>query len=210
MMAKEATDRASRIPAVEHTFAKLQRMAHKHGSSVMATSALVLKPCLIVRLREQHIIDRIDLVTCEVMVVQKPTEIVDVVWSLQLATGNAEKLTGEVTGMPMTGSTTVVPQPVQVYIGSPDRRHRQHRRNQYDAYSQTNSHSVCACLQPALTGLLYLNRYSSDPLAVRSVPSCPKTSRISDCRLRAALSRLLPGYESRRRRAARKSRSNER
>ena len=60
-------------------------------------------------LREQHIIDRIDLVTCEVMVVQKPTEIVDMVRSLQLATRNAEKLTGEVTGMPMTGSTTVVP-----------------------------------------------------------------------------------------------------
>jgi len=55
-------------------------------------------------------------VFCEVMVVQKTTEIVDVVRSLQLATGNAEKLTSEITGMPMTGSTTVVPQPVQVYI----------------------------------------------------------------------------------------------
>jgi hypothetical protein len=48
------------------------------------------------------------------MVVQKPTEIVDVVRSLQLATGNAEKLTGEITGMPVTGGTTIVPQPVQV------------------------------------------------------------------------------------------------
>jgi hypothetical protein len=58
------------------------------------------------------------------MVVQKATEIVYVVRSLQLATRNVEKLTGEITGMPMTGSTTVIPQPVQVYIRSPGRRHR--------------------------------------------------------------------------------------
>jgi len=210
MMAKEATDRASRVTTVEHTVAKLQRIAHKPGGGVVATNALALIPCLIVYLREQHIIDRIDFVTCEVMVVQKMTEIVDVVRSLQLATRNAEKLTGEITGMPMTGSTTVVPQPVQVYIGSPDRRHRQHCRNQYDACSRVNSHSVCACLQPALTGLLYLNRYSSDPLVVRSVPSCPKTSRLSDCRLRAAPSRRQPGYESRQSRSTYRSRSNER
>ena len=146
MMVKEAADQASRVTTVEYTVAKLQRIAHKLGGGVVAANALVLKPCLIVCLREQHIIDRIDLITCEVVVVQKPTEIMDVVWSLQLATGNVEKLTGEITGMPMTGSTTVVPQPVQVYTGSPDRRYRQHRRNQYDAYSQINSHSVCACL----------------------------------------------------------------
>jgi len=121
MMVKEADDRASRVTAVEHTIAKLQRITHKLGGGVVATNTLALIPCLIVCLREQHIIDRIDLVTCEVMVVQKPTEIVDVVRSLQLTTGNAEKLTAEIPGMPMTDSTTVVPQPVQVYIGSPDR-----------------------------------------------------------------------------------------
>lgn len=129
MMAKEAADRASRVTTVEHTVAKLQRITHKRGGGVVATNALAFEPCLIVHLRKQHIIDRIDLVTCEVMVVQKPTEIVDVVRSLQLAIVNAEKVTAEITGMPMTRSTTVVPQPVQVYIGSPDRRHRQHCRN---------------------------------------------------------------------------------
>jgi len=45
-------------------------MAHKLGGGVVATNALALKPCLIIRLREQHIIDRIDLFTCEVMVVR--------------------------------------------------------------------------------------------------------------------------------------------
>ena len=108
-------------------------MAHKLGGGVVATNALALKPCLIIRLREQHIIDRIDLFTCEVMVVQKPTEFVDLVRSLQLTTRNAEKLASEFTGMPVTGRTTIVPQPMQVYIGSSDRRYRQHRRNQYDA-----------------------------------------------------------------------------
>ena len=82
MMVKEAADRASRVTAVEHTVAKLQRITHKPGGGVVATNALALKPCLIVRLRKQHIIDRVDLVTCEVMVVQKPPEIVDVVRSL--------------------------------------------------------------------------------------------------------------------------------
>ena len=144
MMVKEAADQASRTTDIEHTVAKLQRIAHKLGGGVVATNALALKPCLIVRLRKQHIIYRIDLITCEVMVVQKPTEIVDVVRPLQLAIRNDEKLTGEIAGMPMTGRTTVVPQPVQVYIGSPDHRHRQHRRNQYDTYSQINSHSVYA------------------------------------------------------------------
>jgi len=109
VMIKEATDWASRVMTVEHTIAKLQRIAHKLGGGVVATNALVLKPCLIIRLGEQHIIDRIDLVACEVMVVQKPTEIVGVVRPLQLTTRNAEELTGEITGMPMTGSTTVIP-----------------------------------------------------------------------------------------------------
>ena len=102
----------------------------------MATNALALIPCLIVCLREQHIIDRIDLVTCKVMVVQKPTEIVYVVRPLQLTIGNDKKLTGKITSMSVTGSTTVVPQSVQVYIGGPDRRHHQHRRNQYYACHQ--------------------------------------------------------------------------
>jgi len=125
MMLKEAADRAPSVTTVEHTVAKLQRIAHKLGGGVVAVTALVLKPWLSDRLCEQHIIDRIDLVTCEVMAVKKPAEIVDVVRSLQFATGNAQELTGEVTGMPMTGSTTVVPQPVQVYTGSPHRRYYQ-------------------------------------------------------------------------------------
>ena len=52
MMVKEAADRASRVTAVEHAVAKLQRIAHKLGGGVVATNALALKPCLIVRLRE--------------------------------------------------------------------------------------------------------------------------------------------------------------
>jgi hypothetical protein len=144
MMLKEATDRAPGSTTVEHPIAKYQRIAHKPGCGLVTAVALVPEPCLIVRLCEQHIIDRIDLVTCEVMVVQKQAEIMDVVPSLQLATGNAEKLTGEITGMPMTVSTTIFPQPVQICTGSPDRWYYQHRRNQYDAYSQVDSHSVCA------------------------------------------------------------------
>jgi hypothetical protein len=106
-------------------------MAHKLGGAVMAASALILKPWRSVRLCKQHIIDLIDLVTCEVMGVKKSAEIVDVVPSLQLATGNAQEFTSEITGMSMTDGTTVVPQPVQVYTGSPHcRRYRQQRRNQ--------------------------------------------------------------------------------
>ena len=146
MVFKEAADRTSRVTTVEHTVAKLQRIAHKLGGGVVAATALVLEPWRSARLCEQHSIDRIDLVTCEVMGVKKPAQIVDVVPSLQLATGNAQELAGEISGMPMTGSTTVVPQPVQVYTGSPDCRYYQQHRNQYGACYQVDSQSVCASL----------------------------------------------------------------
>jgi hypothetical protein len=133
VMVKEVADRAPGVTTVEHAVAKLQRIAHKLGGGVVAATALVLEPWRSARLCEQHSIDCIDLVTCEVMGVKKPAEIVDVVRSLQFAIGDAQELTGEISGMPMTGSTTVVPQPVQVYTGSPDRRYHQQRRNQYGA-----------------------------------------------------------------------------
>jgi len=52
MVLKGMADRASRVAAVEHTVAKLQRIAHKPGGGVMATNALALKSCLIDRLRK--------------------------------------------------------------------------------------------------------------------------------------------------------------
>ena len=116
MMAKEASDRASRVTTVEHTVAKLQRITHKRGGGVVATHALAFEPCLIVHLREQHIIDRIDLVTCQVMVVQKPTEIVDVVRSLQLAIVNAEKDTAEIAGIASTAVTNTMLAPGLIRI----------------------------------------------------------------------------------------------
>ena len=115
MMLEETADRALGVATEEHTIAKLQRIAHKRGSGVVAATALVLKPWLSVHLCEQHGIDRIDLVTREVMGVQKAAEIVDVVVSLQRATGNAEELAREIGGMPVAGSAAVVPQPVKVY-----------------------------------------------------------------------------------------------
>jgi hypothetical protein len=82
VMLKKATDRVSGIPAFEHTVAKLQRVTHKNGRGVVATSALALEPWLIVRLCEQHVIDCIDLVPRQIMVVQKGAEIMDMVRSL--------------------------------------------------------------------------------------------------------------------------------
>jgi len=146
MMVKEAADRVPGVTTVEHTVTKLQRIPHKLGGGVVAVTALVLEPWRSARLCEQHSIDRIDLVTCEVMGMKKPAQIVDVVPTLQLATGNAQELAGEISGMSMAGSTTVVPQPVQVYTGSPDRRYHQQGRNQYAACYQFHSHDVCDSL----------------------------------------------------------------
>lgn len=115
MMLEETADRVPGVATEEHTIAKLQRIAHKRGSGVVAATALVLKPWLSVHLREQHSIDRIDLVTCQVMGVKKPAEIVDVVPSLQFASGHAQEFAGEITRMPMARGTTIVPQPMQVH-----------------------------------------------------------------------------------------------
>ena len=146
VMVQEEADRIPGVTTAEHTVAKLQRIPHKLGGGVVAATALVLESWRSARLCEQHGIDRIDLVTCEVMGVKKPAQIVDVVPTLQLATGNAQELAGEISGMPMTASTTVVPQPVQIYTGSPDRRYHQQRRSQYGACYQVGSQSVCASL----------------------------------------------------------------
>lgn len=146
VMFKEATHRVPAVTTVEHTVVKLQRIPYKLGGGVVTATALVLEPWRSARLCEQHSIDRIDLVTCEVMGVKKPAQIVDVVPTLQLSTRNAQELAGEISGMPMTGSTTVVPQPVQVYTGSPNRRYHQQRRSQYGACYQVGSQSVCASL----------------------------------------------------------------
>ena len=58
VMLKEAADRTPGVTAVEHTVAKLQRIAHKLGGGVVAAAALVLKPWLGAGLCEQHCIDR--------------------------------------------------------------------------------------------------------------------------------------------------------
>jgi hypothetical protein len=109
MMIKEATNRLPGVATVEHTVAELQRIAHQLDRGGVADTALVLKPWRSTRLCEQHRIDRIDLVTREVMGVKKAAEIVDMVPSLQGATGNTQELAGEFTGMPVAASATVVP-----------------------------------------------------------------------------------------------------
>lgn len=139
-MFKEAVHRAAGGATVKYPIAQFQRITYKPGGGIVATAALFPKPGLIVRLCKQHIIDTIDLVSCEVMVVEKPAEIVLVVPSMQLATGNTQKLAGKVTGMSMTACTTIVPQPVQVHTGSVDRRHHQHCPKQQDARYQADPH----------------------------------------------------------------------
>ena len=115
MMIKDAANRSPGVATVEHTVAELQRITYEIDRGVVADTALVLKSLRGACLCEQHGIDRIDLVTREVMGVQKAAEIVDVVVSLQRATGNAEELAREIGGMPVAGSAAVVPQPVKVY-----------------------------------------------------------------------------------------------
>ncbi len=110
MMVKEGADGAPGFATEEHPVAKLKRIAHKLRGDLVAGTAFHLESRLIAGLGEQHIIDSIDLAIGEVMIVQKPAQIVDMVPALQLATGNAQKLTGKITGMTMTYSTTVVPQ----------------------------------------------------------------------------------------------------
>jgi hypothetical protein len=145
-MIKELVNRVPGVTTAEHPVAKLQRTAYKPGGSVMAAAALVPEPWLAEHLCEQHVTGRIDLATGKVMVVKKPAEIMDVVPSLQHATGNVQELAGKITGMPVTGSTTVVPQPVHVYTGRPGRRCHQHRHKQQGACNQVNSQSACASL----------------------------------------------------------------
>jgi len=89
VLLKEVADRLPGVTTVEHTVAELQRIAHELDRGVVADTALVLKPWRSARLCKQHSIDRIDLVTCEVMGVKKPAEIADMVPSLQRAIGNA-------------------------------------------------------------------------------------------------------------------------
>ena len=162
MTVKEAPDRESGVATVEYAIAKFQCTAHQRGGAVVASHALAPEPCRVVSLCEQHIIDSIDLDACKVMIVQKPAEIVDVVPSLQLATGIDQVMAGEITGMPVTGSTTVVPQPMQVYTGSPDCRHRQHCRKHNDTYflNETNGqHKMPPTLNlPNIAGMLKYHR----------------------------------------------------
>lgn len=98
----------------KYTGAEPHRMAHEICGAVVTFTAFVLKPRRAIRLREEHVVDRVNLVILNIMVSHKSTEFVDVVPSLKLSVRNPEKLAREFTGMPMTCSATVVPQPVQV------------------------------------------------------------------------------------------------
>lgn len=114
VMIQERPDRPAGSTAANYTVAKFQRITHKVGRGVVAGAAFCLEPWLSGRLREQHIVDRVDLIPREIMVAQKSAEIMDMVPSLQLATRNTQEFSGEIAGMPVTVRAAVVPQPVQV------------------------------------------------------------------------------------------------
>jgi len=155
VMFKEAVYRAAGGTTVKRLIFKFQPVTHKTGSGPVATAALLPEPGRAVRLRKQHGIDSIDLVSCEVMVVEESAKIMHVVRSTQLATGNTQKLAGKVTGMPVTFRTAVVPQPVQICSASVERRHHQHGRNQPEFRFKEDPHGkrcrfVCRLCNGAL------------------------------------------------------------
>jgi hypothetical protein len=82
VMIQERPDRPPGSTAAEYTVAKLQRITHKIGGGVVAPAAFSLEPWLSGRLRQKHIVDRVDLIPRKIMVAQKSAEIMDVVPSL--------------------------------------------------------------------------------------------------------------------------------
>jgi len=88
MLIKDVANRLPGVATVEHTVAELQRIAYEIDRGVVADTTRVLKPRRGACLCEQHGIDRIDLVTREVMCVQKAAEIVDTVIIPILSSGS--------------------------------------------------------------------------------------------------------------------------
>jgi len=67
----------------------------------------------------------------------------DVVPPLQLVTIDVQKLPGKSTGVTMTISTTVVPQPVQIDVRSPGFPCQELHLYSYDTYCQPDSCHAC-------------------------------------------------------------------
>jgi hypothetical protein len=111
---QESADRVPCFSTNENAIAKLQGIPHKAGCSFVAPAAFLLEFWRCVRLREEHTINRIDLVVGRIVIGQKLTEIGYMMPALQISVRHAQELTGEIAGMSVTGSAPVMPQPMQI------------------------------------------------------------------------------------------------
>jgi hypothetical protein len=111
---QESADRVSCFATNKYAIAKQQGIPHKTGCSFVAPAAFLLESWRSIRLREEHTIDSVDLVVGRIVILQKLTEIVHMMPALQISVRHAQKLTGEITRMSVTGSAPVMPQPMQV------------------------------------------------------------------------------------------------
>ena len=75
----------------------------------MAVAALTPEPGLSAHLCKQHVIDSINLVTCEIVILKKQDKVINMVTALQPVIRNAQEFTCKITCMPVTGGTTVIP-----------------------------------------------------------------------------------------------------
>lgn len=121
MCSQKCPHATPRLKTRELSIAQFQRLANKCGGTPVTTAAFVFESCLgSPGLGKQHIIDRIDFILIEVMVLHEETQVIYMMPTLQFTIGIGEKLTGKLSGMPMTIGTAIFPQPMQIYIRCPD------------------------------------------------------------------------------------------